>query len=245
MPNPESLVSQPICDTMEQAVDVIRRAPLRALRSSQWLEHELLPSLGLAEGSDYDFPGFLRPFRNRGLKSFQQPSQFSKYLTFIAEREIETYLEVGCYLGGTFIVTVEYLSRFRPIRHAAAIDVEIQEPMRRYAALNPAVALMETPSVAPAAKEFVQRHHWDLALIDGDHSEEGCFADWQLVRDYATLVSLHDTHSDVCAPVGAVWERLKAVMPRRRIHEFHEQYVDLIKINGLRAMGIGVVDLGA
>ena len=86
---------------------------------------------------------------------------------------------------------------------------------------------------------------WDLALIDADHSEEGCFADYRRLVDLARMIAFHDTYNDICPGVGKVWDRLRTVYPARMLEEFHEQYVEVLRARNERVFGIGVLNLGA
>ncbi len=47
-----------------------------------------------------EFPAALYPWCGRGVKSWQYPRQFSRYLRFIADKQIQTYVEIGSRHGG-------------------------------------------------------------------------------------------------------------------------------------------------
>lgn len=236
-------MTPPVAD-MAEAVARIRAAPLDRLRDAAWLEAELLPPLGLSPLYVEHYPAHLRAYCGTGVRSFQMPVQFARYLTWLARYPIGSYLEIGVWQGGTFIITVEYLSRFHPIAHALAADVEITAPMRAYAAMNPAVALLQADSKTAEARAILRARRWDLALIDGDHTEAGCQADYETLRDNARLIALHDTHNDLCPEVGLVWQRLRNALPRRCVREFHEQYPEVAPVIA-RCMGIGLIDFSA
>lgn len=160
---------------IEDAVTTIRNADVRQLSSPAWLEHEFLPQLGLSDVLPAFYPASLRPFCGTGLRSFQQPNQFARYLSHLSRCKVTSYLEIGVWQGGTFIITVEYLTRFNEIERAMAVDVSIREPIQHYARMNSRVSLLEGDSKAAAMRMAVRQQWWDLAMIDGDHSEEGCF----------------------------------------------------------------------
>jgi len=63
-------------------------------------------------------PDELYQFCGRGLHYWQYPNQFSKYLVRLSQFKVESYLEIGVRHGGTFVITVEYLSRFHPLKCA-------------------------------------------------------------------------------------------------------------------------------
>jgi len=236
--------SEPVAD-MSEAIDRIRSTSPEQLRDPEWLEHRLLPPLGLSPLWTEHYPEHLRHYCGKGLLSFQMPAQFARYLAYLSYFPIRSYVEIGVFHGGTFIITVEYLSRFQPIARALAMDISITEQMRAYAARNPAVTLHEGDSRAPEARALLASERWDLALIDGDHSEAGCQADYESLRDRTRLIAFHDTYNDVCPEVGIVWQRIRASLPRRCLREFHEQYPEISAHVIARCMGIGLVDFSA
>jgi len=232
-------------EMIEDRVATIREAALDNLRSASWLEHELLPQLGLHGLAREYLPKDLGPHCNAGLQSYQAPNQFSKYLAHLATRKISNYLELGAHMGGTFIITIEYLSRFSdaPV-HGMAIDQSILPPLRAYQEMRGNVDLLSSPTNDQNVAKLIRRRFWDLALIDADHTEAGCSADFALMRDNAKLVAFHDIYNDVCPYVEVVWKRLLRVVPRRCTWEFSEQYVEMLRTRNQRLFGIGLVELG-
>jgi hypothetical protein len=66
---------------------------------------------------------------------------------------------------------------------------------------------------------------FDLVLIDGDHSEEGCRGDFELVRDRARIIAFHDIVSVDVPGVQKVWKEVKAGYTQRfGFIEFCQQY---------------------
>jgi hypothetical protein len=87
-----------------------------------------IPGLGLhpssGEGTDeYEWPPALHGQVGKGRQIWQYPNQFSKYLAFLSAYKISSYLEIGVAYVGTFVLTVEYLSRLKPGLQACCIDV--------------------------------------------------------------------------------------------------------------------------
>ena len=66
-----------------------------------------------------------------GLFIWQYPNQFSKYLCMLRNYNIQSYMEIGCRWGGTFILTFEYLKFFNKMRLGAAVDI-IDSPVEYY-----------------------------------------------------------------------------------------------------------------
>ena len=100
----------------------IRNAKREELADAQWLE-AMLPRLGLNAEWLHQFPSFLYPHTGKGLRHWQYPNQFSRYLAHMAQYNIETYLEIGVRHGGTFVITVEYLNKFHPVQKAVGVDI--------------------------------------------------------------------------------------------------------------------------
>lgn len=232
----------PVCKDIADAITLLRTAPIENLRSAAWLEYEALPALGLnVEGR---FPRHLKAYQGRGAQSWQWPNQFAKYLAFLSEREVSSYLELGLFNGGTFIITIEYLSRFASDFQALGVDVEVRPPVRTYLeSAHSNVQVLNARTDDPIVCRAVAQRLWDLALIDAGHAEQECWADYQMVRDYTRLAAFHDISNDFFTGVAQVWERIASCMPRRWIAEFTEQYPELLMASGKRDYGLGIVRL--
>ena len=172
------------------------------------------------------------------------PNQFSRYLADLSRERIESYLEIGFRHGGTFVITVEFLSRFHPVRQAIAVDPVASRSMEEYAASRDGVTVLQTVSDSEEFKAFVREHGpFDLVLIDGDHSEEGCRADFELVKDHARIVVFHDIVSHDVPGVGKVWADVKGEYGERaRLVEYADQYPELQRA-GTPQFGLGVAYL--
>ncbi len=230
---------------LESALLAIREAPLDRLVDHGYLEHMLLPRLGLNDEVLREFPANLYKWCGRGLRSWQYPNQFSKYLVYLSQQNICSYAEIGVRHGGTFIITVEYLKRFATVDVAYAIDIESSHAMRAYTANHPQVRYDIGSSHTPEIVAVLKSRNWDLVLIDGDHSEIGCCADFESVSQNARLVALHDIYSDSCPGVVSVWRHVCATVRREKIVEFVAQYEDVFDRTGAKFLGLGVVDMGS
>lgn len=233
----------PVADgDMHGVISLIRGASLRELRDARFLERELLLQAGLNNEILREFPSELYPFCGQGIRSWQYPMQFSRYLVFLSERNLRSYVEIGCRFGGTFIICVEYLRRFSDLALACAFDIEPSELMTRYARTTVGVEYRIESSTSPDTIAYLGSHPWSLALIDGDHSYDGCRRDYISVRHRASLIALHDVVSDVCPGVCQMWTEIKAIVPRSRIFEAVDQYREVREKTNSNFLGIGVVD---
>ncbi len=106
------------------------------------LEHELLSGLGLNGDLPSCFPAALHRYLGRGVESWQYPCQFGPFLAEVARHRVESYLEIGVMHGGTFAVTVEYLTRVAGLQKAFHDIVDAASPGVRqlWAELNSSYA---------------------------------------------------------------------------------------------------------
>ncbi len=228
---------------LARTVETIRSAPMEKLTDSSWLEYVLLPSLGLNDRHLHQMPVHLLPHCGGGIDSWQYPCQFSRYLDHLRRCEPASYAEIGVHKGGTFIITVEFLSRFRPVEAALAVDNWERERMHRYAAMNPAVRYLPTSSQDPAVAAALAERRWDVILIDGDHSYRGAGTDYRLCRPHARRLAFHDIVNVYTPGVQQLWREAQEDHPGARSATWIDQYDDvLLRIRG-SMMGIGLIEL--
>jgi hypothetical protein len=227
------------CENWRDAVALLRREPLERLRDLEYLEHEFLPRLGLNGELLHEFPAFLYPFCGNGLKSWQYPSQFAPYLRWLSNQNIESYLEIGCRHGGTFIATLEYCNRFHPIKHAACVDLMDSPILREYLQTR-SFDYQIASSTSESFRNFSRSRAWDLVLIDGDHSWEGVKADFDTIKNNARLIALHDICSAVCPGVEQMWNDIRSSASDDHIVQWCNQYSEVTSLAGANFLGIGV-----
>ena len=223
-------------------LEILRSADLDALRDPRRLEHEILPALGLNDEILEEFPRELYPYCGRGLRHWQYPNQFAPYLATLSGLGISSYLEIGVRHGGTFLITVEYLSRFRPLIKAIATDVVDSPFIRRQLRRRRGMRFVLADSQQPEFRRFVEREGpFDLVLIDAAHFERTAQHDLESVKPHANVVVMHDIVSQACPGVGAVWNRFRREGAGEwEFAEFTEQYDDVLERQGGAYLGIGV-----
>jgi hypothetical protein len=93
-------------------------AAIEALTDSQcvdanYLENIFIPALGLNDESLHEQPPELSASFGKGLHIWQYPSQLAGYLVWLAKNSagIESYMEIGCRWGGTFILISEWIRK--------------------------------------------------------------------------------------------------------------------------------------
>jgi cephalosporin hydroxylase len=229
---------------LHEAVKLLRETPLERLINDEYLE-ELLPQLGLNDEEVHEYPSHLFPYCGQGLKSWQYPIQFAKYLVWISDLSLHSYAEIGVRHGGTFIITLEFLRRINSDIHAIAVDHQETEPFRQYLAdfSDDRIEYIIRDSSDLYVRDYFTNHRADLVFIDGDHSYEGCLSDYLMVKNSAQYIAVTDHFSDVCPGVKQFWEEIKHVMPDDRLTEFKDQYEEVQARTGRSYMGIGMVEL--
>jgi predicted O-methyltransferase YrrM len=224
-----------------RAAAVLREAPEERLRDPAQLAR-LLAESGLNDELLEQYPPELHPFTGRGLRLWQMPGQFAPLLVELSRRGVKRYMEIGVRHGGSFVATVEYLSRFGALTEAAAVDVEPLRTLLPYPLEQPAVRVVQADTQAPAFAAWVERQPpFDLVFIDGLHTYDACRRDLETVRDRARLIAVHDITNDLVPDVGRVWRELRADHAADfEFHEFTDQPVPPGEEPGVRVMGIGL-----
>ena len=211
------------------SLDIIRNASRKQLRDRDWLE-DAIAKLGLGE-RPVEIPPRLKS-GGKGLHIWQYPNQLAPYLIYMAYRKIGVYAEIGVRHGGTFMLTVEYLNRFKRLSKAIAIDIVIRPEMRAYAEENDIVQLIESKSTSDEASEAIAELKPDLVMIDADHTEEACRADYEVVKPHAKWIAIHDIVEWTCPGVKPVWDSVTGEKV-----EFVDQYPGVT----VSTYGIGLV----
>jgi len=229
-------------------IDKIREAPLSTLQDPLKLETELLPQLGLNNEVLVEFPPSLYPFCGQGLFHWQYPNQFSKYLVHLSKYKIESYIEVGVRHGGTFIITMEYLSRFNNIKECLGVDIANNVSFDDYKnGYRKEADFWQIDSHHLRFKKFIREKEkrYNLALIDGEHTYWGARKDFELLKDYTNIIVFHDISNSAVPEIKDLWVELRTnCSDQFNFYEFTDQYKYIADTN-LYYLGIGVmVDKG-
>lgn len=231
----------------ESGYRLIMETPLDRLLDPGFLEHELLIQLGLNDEYLAEQPLSLKDRLGKGYgwRIWQYPNQFARYVRYVAERAptIDRYIEIGVRHGGTFALTTTLLKRLNPnFDLAVAVDLESRPPLIAEMKTRLPVLYIKGDSRSPAFAEWLADKRFDLALIDGDHSYDGVFNDFQLMRERSRILVFHDVNSKACPGVVQFWKALRAFwsMPGFEIAEFLESYDDVPGVGPF--LGIGVVE---
>jgi len=199
---------------------------------------KLIVSLGFNTEILEEQPSIVRQ-NGGGLRIWQYPNQFARYLFFLQNLKITSYLEIGCRWGGTFILTTEYLQRFEPLQSSVAVDLIDSLATKQYCVSNPIASFEQFDSKSAAFRNWIQDKQFDLIFIDGDHSYEGVKGDYESCKGRGRVFVFHDIVNANCPGVCKFWQELKQ-QPNMRFLEFVDQYEEVWQRTQKKFLGIGV-----
>lgn len=139
----------------------------------------------------------------------QRPREFARWLQLAAEHRPARYLEIGTFNGATASLAAAYLARFHPGFMAVTIDV-----------WPGFVFYREVRDLVPLRYDVgrtsfdLRGEAFDAVFIDGDHSFDWAWADYENVGRRAPVCAFHDVNNAPYRelPMGGVcgvWELVK------------------------------------
>ena len=219
-------------------IKFIKESNLEDLHNNSYLEN-LIIKLGFNTEGLREQPKIVKD-NGGGLLIWQYPNQFSKYLCLLREQHINSYIEIGCRWGGTFVLTNEYLKMFNSINKSVAIDI-IDSPVVNYCVSNNETQFIKINSQSKEFINYINNNYFDLFFIDGDHSYNGVKNDYEISKNSGKIFVFHDIISDVCPGVVQFWNELKNnENDTYNFFEFTEQYEDVWNNTNQKFLGIGV-----
>lgn len=219
-------------------IQLINESTIDNLKNNDYLE-DLIIKLGFNREMLGEQPQIVRD-NIGGLLIWQYPNQFSKYLCLLNKYKINSYIEIGCRWGGTFVLTNEYLKRFNNVSKSVAIDI-IDSPVLNYCILNTETQFLKLNSQSNEFAHYMKTNHFDLIFIDGDHSYDGVKNDYEISKNSGNIFVFHDIVNAVCQGVVQFWNELKTnETDKYDFFEFTEQYNDVWVQTQKHFLGIGV-----
>ena len=208
---------------------------------------EALPTFGMNDEQTFEMPKEFEQYMGWGVKFWQYPNQFSKLLYFLKNKDISSYLEIGCRWGGTFIIMNELLRRYNPHLKAFANDfIALSDILHTYqnSFEGNKFTYLQMESNGPyffySLGQDISRPkpQVDLVFVDGNHLY------WGIKEDYHRALSLgakyiifHDIASQSCPTAKWSWNEIKK--NHKKVYEYTDQY-DSVKGSYL---GIGIVEV--
>jgi cephalosporin hydroxylase len=221
-----------------ERIKFIKESKLEDLQNNNYLE-KLIIKLGFNTEILREQPQIVKD-NGGGLLIWQYPNQFSKYLCLLKEQNINSYIEIGCRWGGTFVLTNEYLKMFNNINKSVAVDI-IDSPVLTYCMSNNETQFIKINSQSQEFIYYMKNNYFDLIFIDGDHSYNGVKSDYEISKNSGKIFVFHDIINDACPGVVKFWNELKKNENNTyNFFEFIEQYEDVWNNTKNKFLGIGV-----
>jgi cephalosporin hydroxylase len=210
------------------------------LENQEFLEKNLIPKLGLNNEYLDEFPDELYQYTGKGLLLWQYPNQLAKFLIFLSkQKNIGSFLEIGVRYGGNMLLIKNYLEIVNN-KKITTLGIDPRENRKLKKIVNKYnFEYLTCRSTSDYFKNKLREKSYDLVFIDGDHSYEVCKYDFELVKDTAKYIVLHDIINDVCPGVVKVWNEIKHNNNFKTI-EFIDQYKSCEEKTGKKFLGIGV-----
>jgi len=219
-------------------INLIKESSLSQLSDQTYLE-SLIPKLGFNKEILEEQPKIVLD-NGGGFLIWQYPNQFSKYLCLLKEQKIQSYIEIGCRWGGTFVLTTEFLKKFNDVTKSIAVDI-IDSPVLNYCILDKETQFLKLNSQSEQFKNYMKNNYFDLIFIDGDHSYTGVKNDYEISKNSGKILVFHDIVSDVCPGVVEFWNELKKnEQDSYDFFEFTDQYQEVWNNTHQKYLGIGV-----
>lgn len=232
--------------TIEEAIIAVKNFDFKS--ASQKEIEEILPSFGMNNECLWEMPKIFEPYFGWGIRFWQYPNQFSKLLTFLKDKEIDSYLEIGVRHGGTFIILNEFLMKYNPLLESHCLDlIPASEILHLYQTKHREQRFWyhELDSMSQLLfvtldgfDNLMPQRKIDFIFIDA------CHAYTCVMRDYHTSLMLgpkylmfHDIVNVDTRGAKVAWQQIKK--NHKKTYEFVDQYDEL---NG-KYLGIGLVEL--
>jgi hypothetical protein len=154
---------------------------------------------------------------------YQQPNQIADVILELLKHKIESYVEIGVFQGGNFLLVTEFLKLKNPKLVCFGIDIT-DSYMEDY--VKPYIDLRIGTS-----KDF-KGEKFDVVHIDGDHQYESAKEDWENLGQHAKICMIHDINQYTCPGVIRFWKELKE---GKNVKEFTEHTTNV------QMQGTGIV----
>lgn len=162
---------------------------------------------------------------------WQEPTQSAKFLVWLSQKNIKSFIEVGSWNGCWALFMAVYLGRFG-LEQAVSVDIlgdTVLPEVLRIGRKN-RLTFQQCGSDAYAGQAF------DFAFIDGGRERDTVLGHWDNVGKHAQVCAFHDINCRFAPEIGKLWhEKFK--------HDYSSsEYLEHAKGHGYDVFGIGVVE---
>ena len=206
---------------MKKIQSKIRKTKKEDLLDSKKL-HRLIVDIGFSDRRLDQQPKHLHKYAKE-LAPWQTPRQLTKLILFLADYKIKSYLEIGAYRCGTFLVLTEIFNKLNGLDYALAIDPNKNKYQEELSELSKDIN-RELKNMKSADSSLIKElgdRRFDLILVDGDHCRGAVVRDFELYRKKGDILLFHDI-SSVCKDS---WKDIKGLAKNDfDIYEIVDQY---------------------
>lgn len=206
------------CDTFE----TLKQHPTDQIKNVEWLQSFLAPHCKIKR---------LRKRAGR-LRIIQIPNEFARFLVFMANNNVSSYLEIGVSTGGSWFFAHQYLKATVPaFSKSRGYDQtsKLRDPEQMFAAFPEAEFVHMNSKNIKLGDE-----RWDMSFIDARHTKRWAMRDFEKVRRNSKFVAFHDIVLEG-STVGEAWSEIKSGLE-------HWEFIDE-NIPSHAQCGIGVVKI--
>jgi hypothetical protein len=170
----------------------------------------------------------------------QVPSEFTKFLLWMNDKKIKSYLEIGISTGGSFFTTDAYLRNVNE-EYQYSYGLDIREKCGGYIEYN---SKFSTCQFVKGTSQEVKHidFFFDLCFIDANHTEKCSLEDFDIVKERCKYVAFHDIVLDIdekyfgkrkSSTVFKTWNKLKEKY----------NFVEFIDKSLPETCGIGIIEM--
>ena len=132
---------------------------------------------------------------------YQTPEQIAQCIMELLKYDINSYLEIGIYQGGSYLLMTNFLKLKNP--NIICIGTDISEQFMN-ADVKPHLLGYHI-----GTSNYFKEMKFDLVFIDGDHTYKGAKTDWENVGRFAKMTMFHDIVQPSCPELIQFWNELK------------------------------------
>lgn len=132
---------------------------------------------------------------------YQTPRQMAECIFDVLKLNIKSYLEIGLFNGGSYLIMTEFLKRKNPDVICIGIDITDKYMLEE---VKPFLDGFQI-----GTSDDFKGEPFDLVFIDGDHTDFWVNRDWDNVGAPARYALIHDINQPTWPAVKVFWERMK------------------------------------